>query len=65
MQALSEYTNEETNRVGILYKDGDDYGAILYRNGMVALDRKCPGHTMQYVEDLIENWINKWGEFRV
>lgn len=64
MRALSEYTNDENGRTAIIYEKDGDYGAMLYRNGAVAVDRKCPGHTLQYVEDLAENWINQWGEFR-
>jgi hypothetical protein len=65
MKALSEFTNDEFNRTAIVYKDGETFGAVLYRDGVVAVDRKCHGHTLQYVEDLAENWINKWGEFKV
>lgn len=64
VKALSEFTNDEYMRVAIVYDDKGTYGALLYSHGRVVHDRKCPGHSLQYVEDLAENWINRWGDFK-
>ena len=64
MKPLTEFVNDEFGRTAITYESDGEYGALLYRHGIVAVDRKCPGKTLQYVEDMAENWINKWGEFR-
>ena len=37
----------------------------MYRGKDVAEDRICEGSTLRYAEDLAENWINKWGEFKL
>ena len=65
IKALTEFTNEEFGRTAIIYTKDDVYGVIMYRKGEVVEDRKVPIQTRRYAEDLAENWINKWGEFRV
>ena len=65
MRALTEFTNEETMRTAITYEKDGEYGVLLYRKGVPVDDRKCTGHTLRYAEDLAENFINRWGEFRV
>ena len=65
IKPLSEFANDEFERTAIVYIDEGTYGVIMYRGRTVAEDRKCPGHPLPYVEDLAENWINKWGEFKV
>lgn len=64
MNAITEYVNDEFSRSATIYEMDGEFGVLLYRHGVVAVDRKCPGHNLQYVEDLAENWINKWGEFK-
>jgi hypothetical protein len=65
LTALSEFTSEEFNRTAIVYKKDGNYGTIMYRGTECVEDRICVGNTMQYAEDLAENWVNRWGEFKV
>jgi hypothetical protein len=65
IKALSEFISEEHNRTAIVYNKDGHYGVIMYRGKDVAEDRICQGSTLRYAEDLAENWINKWGEFKL
>lgn len=64
IKPLSEYTNDEFDRTAVVYNKDGHYGVIMYRGKAVAEDRVCEGSTLRYAEDLAENWINKWGEFK-
>lgn len=61
---LTEYVNDEFNRTAVVHKQMDGYLVTLYRGENVVEERACYSKTLQYAEDLAENWINKWGEFK-
>jgi len=67
INVLSEFIDEGNKRTSIVYLDDTStiYGVLMYIDGAIVEDRKCPGHSLRYVEDLAENWINTWGEFSV
>ena len=60
---ISEYSNE--NRVAKVMSDSKgSYTVCMIEWGYEAVSRHLENCTLQYAQDLAENFVMKWGEFK-
>lgn len=66
MNKLSEYFSEdEKRRAEIHFSSGDEqFEVFLYEDGKVVELKVVDNHTLQYCEDLAENWVQYVGAFK-
>lgn len=62
MYKISEYEND--NRSAIIFKDDKGLVVELFEEGEMLKSKILANKTEQYAEDLCENWVMHWGEFK-
>ena len=70
---ISTFINEDTARKAEVFKDKYHYGVHLYEKETKAWGygrwkrvktELVEGHSLNYAEDLAENYVQRWGSFK-
>ena len=61
---LSTYMNLEHGRRAELYKDTYHYIVRMFEDGELKQTELLENKTINYAEDLAENYVQKWGTFK-
>jgi len=62
MNMISQFWSDDKTREAVIFND-DGFVVMLYENEKLIEVRPVRGHTLQYAEDLSENFVMKWGEW--
>lgn len=62
MNVISQFWSDDKTREAVICNE-DGFVVMLYENKRLLTTRNVRGHSLQYAENLAENFVMKWGEW--